>query len=37
MKINHIYQGDCVELMKEIPDDFIDLTVTSPPYDNSRD
>jgi DNA modification methylase len=36
MKINHIYQGDCLELMKEIPDDFIDLTVTSPPYDNLR-
>jgi len=26
---NYIALGDCVELMKEIPDDFIDLTVTS--------
>jgi len=34
---NYITLGDCVELMKEIPDDFIDLTVTSPPYDNLRD
>ena len=34
---NYIALGDCVELMKEIPDDFIDLTVTSPPYDNLRD
>ena len=34
---NYIKLGDCVELMKEIPDDFIDLTVTSPPYDNLRD
>ncbi|HUM44482.1 MAG TPA: DNA methyltransferase, partial [Fervidobacterium sp.] len=33
---NYIALGDCVELMKEIPDDFIDLTVTSPPYDNLR-
>ena len=33
---NYIKLGDCVELMKEIPDDFIDLTVTSPPYDNLR-
>lgn len=33
---NYITLGDCVELMKEIPDDFIDLTVTSPPYDNLR-
>tara|TARA_R110000823_G_scaffold229477_1_gene356486 strand:- start:251 stop:1024 length:774 start_codon:yes stop_codon:yes gene_type:complete len=29
--------GDCLERMKEIPDDSIDLTVTSPPYDNLRD
>ncbi len=34
---NYITLGDCVELMKEIPDDFIDLTITSPPYDNLRD
>ena len=34
---DYIAQGDCVELMKEIPNDFIDLTVTSPPYDNLRD
>jgi len=31
-----IKQGDCIELMKEIPDNHIDLTVTSPPYDNLR-
>lgn len=29
--------GDCLERMKEIPDGSIDLTVTSPPYDNLRD
>ena len=29
-------QGDCLELMQEIPDNIIDLTVTSPPYDNLR-
>ena len=28
--------GDCLERMKEIPDCSIDLTVTSPPYDNLR-
>lgn len=28
--------GDCIELMKNIPDGSIDLTVTSPPYDNLR-
>lgn len=29
-------QGDCLELMKDIPDKSIDLTVTSPPYDDLR-
>ena len=29
-------QGDCLESLKEIPDNSIDLTVTSPPYDNLR-
>lgn len=29
-------QGDCLEVMKDIPDNTIDLTVTSPPYDNLR-
>jgi len=28
--------GDCLERMKEIPDASVDLTVTSPPYDNLR-
>jgi DNA modification methylase len=34
--IDYIKQGDCLELMKELPDKSIDLTVTSPPYDNLR-
>jgi len=37
MEINKVYQGDSTELMKELPDNFIDLTITSPPYDNLRD
>lgn len=28
-----IKQGDCLELMKEIPDKSVDLIVTDPPYD----
>lgn len=28
--------GDCLELMKDIPDGSVDLTVTSPPYDHLR-
>lgn len=31
-----LWQGDCLELMKNIPSESIDLTVTSPPYDNLR-
>lgn len=31
-----IVQGDCLELMKTLGDCCIDLTVTSPPYDNLR-
>jgi site-specific DNA-methyltransferase (adenine-specific) len=31
-----LYQGDCLELLKTVPDNSIDLTVTSPPYDNLR-
>ncbi len=36
MKLNHIYQGDCVDVMRIFPEGVIDLTVTSPPYDNLR-
>jgi site-specific DNA-methyltransferase (adenine-specific) len=34
--INKIYNMDCVEGMRMLPDNCIDLTVTSPPYDNLR-
>ena len=31
-----LIQGDCLEKMNDIPDWSVDLTVTSPPYDNLR-
>lgn len=31
-----IWHGDCLELMRNIPDGSIDIVVTSPPYDNLR-
>ena len=37
MEINKIYNEDCLETMAKMPDNFIDLTVTSPPYDDLRD
>lgn len=36
LELNKIYNMDCIEGMKLIPDGSIDLTVTSPPYDNLR-
>ena len=30
--INKVTNGDCIEVMKEMPDSFVDLIVTSPPY-----
>ncbi len=30
--INTVINGDCVEVMREMPDSFVDLIVTSPPY-----
>lgn len=33
---NKIINGNCVEVMKQFPDNSIDLVVTSPPYDNLR-
>lgn len=35
--INKVIQGDCLEVIKGIPDKSIGLIVTSPPYDNLRD
>ena len=34
--INSIIEGNCVEVMKSFDDNVIDLTVTSPPYDDLR-
>jgi DNA modification methylase len=31
-----LIHGDCLEKLKDIPDNSIDLVVTSPPYDNLR-
>jgi DNA modification methylase len=33
---NKIIEGNCVEVMKKFSDEVIDLTVTSPPYDDLR-
>jgi site-specific DNA-methyltransferase (adenine-specific) len=34
--INKIHNENCLDTMAKMPDEFVDLTVTSPPYDNLR-
>lgn len=36
MELNIIYNENCLDTMLKMPNDFIDLVVTSPPYDNLR-
>jgi len=36
LQLNKLYNMDCMEGMKLLDDNSIDLTVTSPPYDNLR-
>ena len=34
--LNKVICGDCLQIMKDIPDKSIDMVLTSPPYDNLR-
>lgn len=36
MELNKVYCENCLDTMYKMPDGFIDLTVTSPPYDDLR-
>ena len=36
MEVNKNYNENCLDTMAKMPDNFVDLTVTSPPYDNLR-
>lgn len=37
MKVNTIHNENCLLTMKAMPDNFVDLVVTSPPYDEMRE
>lgn len=37
MKLDHIHLGDCRELLAELPDESVDLVVTSPPYNLGKE
>ena len=34
---NQVIQGDCLEVMKDMAENSVDMILTSPPYDNLRD
>lgn len=36
MEVNKIYYGDAFELSKQIPDNYLNLVVTSPPYSSKK-
>lgn len=36
MKLEKIYNEDCLSTMKKMPSEFIDFVITSPPYDEIR-
>jgi DNA modification methylase len=36
LRTNFIYQGDCVNILKTLPSNSVDLIVTSPPYADRR-
>lgn len=35
-QLNTVYQGDCLELITHLPDESVDIVVTSPPYWGQR-
>ena len=37
IELNKIYNEDCLKTMAKMPDEFIDLVITSPPYDDLRE
>ncbi len=37
IELNKIYNEDCLKTMAKMPDNFVDLTITSPPYDDLRE
>lgn len=37
LELNKVYCTDCVEGMKKLPENSVDIVVTSPPYDKVRD
>lgn len=36
MELNKIYNENCIKTLERMPDDFLDMTLCSPPYDDLR-
>lgn len=36
MKLDYLLNGDCIKLLKKLPNNSVDLIITSPPYANNR-
>ena len=37
IELENIYRENCLETWSRMPDDFLDMTITSPPYDDLRE
>ncbi|WP_318124225.1 hypothetical protein, partial [Vibrio sp. 2033] len=37
IEFSKIYNENCIETMRRMPADFLDMTITSPPYDDLRE
>ena len=35
--LDEIYTGDCLSLIENMPDNYVDVSFTSPPYNRERD
>ena len=36
LELDKIYNMDCIEGMKQIPDNYVDLVLTDPPYNHTK-
>ena len=37
LEVNKVYIGNCLEVLKTFPDEYLDMCITSPPYWVLRD
>jgi DNA modification methylase len=37
LRVNHLYYGDCLSIMREMPKDHVDLVYLDPPFNSNRE